>query len=111
MDKTCCVCGKLFEGRLEYCEDCRERSRDLFDGLPQDRKDALWSELKGEMLLLIVEEASAQQVHQIILDYVWLIGVGLQSGVDLMRRLMKEANMNSHDARLLVQEILTLYLE
>ena len=105
------MCEKLFEGGSEYCGDCRERSRNLYERLPQDKKDALWSELKGELLLLIVEEASVQQVHQIILDYVWLIGVGLKSGVDLMRRLMKETSMNAHDARLLVQEILSLYFE
>ncbi|MDO9575393.1 MAG: hypothetical protein Q7J55_02580 [bacterium] len=110
ISKKCCVCGKEFEGTLEYCEDCRRYSWELYLKLPKDRQDALFSERRAEQLQLIIEEWGIQDLNRVVVDYVWLIGVDLKTGVDLMRILQKEANLKPYKARLLVQEILSLYL-
>lgn len=110
MSKKCCVYGKEFKGTLEYCEDCRRYSWELYKKLLKERQNALFSERRAEQLQLIIEEFSIQDLNSMVVDYVWLIGVGLKTGVDLMRILEKEANLEPHKARLLVQEILSLYL-
>lgn len=113
MIEDCVVCGKAkAAGTATQCEDCRTRVWELYQDIPDEWKDALFSLDLSDAAMDIYEEYNVADLEWgVIAEYIMLIGVGLKSEADLRGVLVKEGKLKPDEARTLAHEIVSLYFE